>query len=167
MTSEASADNQTRYARLLALAGKVIAHSIVIGLVIALTTAYFNFRATSRAAIDADFTLLKNSSNDLNPILAKYSARALKGAPIDEDTATKFQTLLLTLRNQSDAIAKRDHHVAPEADQFVQSLLKLRRAADAVTGPLNGKSFVEATAGYLKAENDLKGKISERQSSFF
>jgi hypothetical protein len=145
----------------------VFAAGAVGGIIVALITTYVNVKLQTRTAIEADFTQFKSASGDLSDVLSEYAKQATGQGSISPDASGKFEKDMLTLFKVGDSIANRKPSLRSDFDEYEKHLLALKQAADQFKGPLDAKTFVEATSSYLESEDQFKDKINHEQSGYF
>jgi hypothetical protein len=142
----------------------VLAASAVGAIVGASITAFVNVSLQSRSAVESDFTQFKTVSTDLFELLSEYSKQATGNGVLPADISEKLNRDMLALFKVGKSISVRNPSLKPDFDTYEQKLLALKKAADGFSGPIDAKSFVEATSAYLDAEDEFKQRVSSEQS---
>jgi uncharacterized membrane-anchored protein YhcB (DUF1043 family) len=136
-----------------------------VGLVIgALVTDYSSFRASNREAVKKQIEASEKADHDMNSILQKFADKALGKTAT---TADDLQALKSSVQD-SYAVAERLKNHFPDAgkevDQFADALVRLQKSAEILSGPANGRDFVESVSKYYATKKLLSERIADAQT---
>jgi tRNA A37 N6-isopentenylltransferase MiaA len=130
----------------------------------ALVTDYSSFRAANREIVKKQIEASEKAEQDMNSILQKFADKAL-GKRLT--TADDLQTLKLSVKDSFAAAERLKTHfpdAAKEVDQFSDALVKLQKSAENLSGPANGKDFVESVSKYYATKKILGERIAAAQT---
>lgn len=106
------------------------------------------------------------ADQDMIEILRKFANKANgKGSTTDEDLKALKASVTKSYLVAS-AVSSRMPTVRAEFDTFANALIELQKSAERLTGPGDGKAFVEAVSAYDDSRRKLAGRISSMQTTW-
>ena len=135
---------------------------IVGGAITLLATNFFGFHDKLFEA-NATFVSQGAEANEcIGQSLVKFSNVALGRGSFQKDDKLDFTSAL----NKADALKGAIPSLSPQVSDYTASLVRLKQASDRLTGPLTGKSFVEAVSDYAVARDNLATAAAKARSSY-
>lgn len=139
----------------------------VVGLVVGgLSSDYASFRAANREALKKQIGASEKADHDMNLVLQKFADKALgKSTTSPED----LQALKSTVQDSFAAAERLRNHFPDakhEVDEFADALVRLQKSAENLSGPANGKDFVESVSKYYATQKNLSSRIAGAQTKW-
>lgn len=150
----------TKISPLLAAIG-----GILIGAIGTVTTGYISAVNSEISSINEDIKKFQSASTELLQTLQAFADKARKGGSVNDEQQKVLTKEITALFGQADALAARDTGVATEFRNYSAALVRLRKTAETMNGPLDAKPFVEAVSQYSVA-SQLFVEAAIRSASF-
>ncbi|CAD7044657.1 hypothetical protein REJC140_03849 [Pseudorhizobium endolithicum] len=120
---------------------------------------YMDARGAYKESLTANYDSFNQASSGLEDSLREFAAIAQGLKPKTPEATVQLQSHLLDVLRVAKDLNRRLGHNEPVMTEFESATVSLMRAADRVTGPLDGKQMVEAVENYLFAEMQLRDAV--------
>ncbi|RYC31379.1 hypothetical protein D3273_13395 [Lichenibacterium minor] len=136
------------------------------GAITLLATNFFSFHDKLFEGNAAFVSQVAEANEGIGQSLVKFSNVALGRGSFQKDDKLDFTSALNKADAKADALKSAIPSLAPLVSDYTASLVKLKQASDRLTGPLTGKSFVEAVSDYAVARDNLAAAAAKARSSY-
>jgi hypothetical protein len=128
---------------------------------------YSGFRSDQRELLKQEFSQVLEQSKLISKQLSLLSGVAKGDVRADPAFAEMLGDNVRNLFADANLVTRRIPETKPEFDQYSSSMITLVRAAEQLSGPENGRPFVEAVSQYLAAEDAFEAAVSKAQGTYF
>lgn len=124
------------------------------------------WRTANRTFLITQAEASQKADEELIDILRKFSNKALgKMVTTEEDLQTLHAGVTKSYMIAS-ALSERLPELKADFDQYAASLITLQKSAEKLSGPLDGKPFVEAVSSYADTRKTFESRVAKMQSSW-
>jgi hypothetical protein len=129
-------------------------------------TDFFKFREAARASVQSDFEKIQSADAEMLNILGKFSNKALGIGPTTTDDLEALKKNVNLVLQYSEQLATRIPSLRNDFEQYADAMVEMQVQAQALTGPLEGKSFVNAVHMYLITKRTFLDKAIQAQRNW-
>jgi len=131
-----------------------------------LTSDYVNFRGNSRAIITDEMKTVQSVSQDISVLLQKFSQVALgKSSPNPTDIDLLGKRLII-LMSRVESLKNRIPESENQYVALTNSMIALKNSAENLSGPKDGKLFVESVSEYYAKKLEFERVVSRYQGTY-
>lgn len=126
---------------------------------------FFDYASVQRASITSMLGDIRQSGNAVEAAIPEV----MEVASTDGKFAQPIKSMndkLLELFQALDTVLEEFPEVAPEREQYVASLIRLREVASRVRGPLDAPQFIEAASQFRDARLKYEARVADLEPSF-
>jgi Na+-transporting NADH:ubiquinone oxidoreductase subunit NqrC len=153
------------------VAARKILHSIFLGLagfiVGFVTNDVVNFRTSQRELLKAEFSQTMETAKLVDKQLGLLSAVAVGNSKKNPELVKQLEDNVRALFADANSITKRVPKAKQHFDEYSDAMVQLKDAAENLSGPADGKQFVEAVSVYYVAKEHFEQAIIDNQGSYF
>jgi hypothetical protein len=146
-------------------AGLMALSSAVSGIGVYIAKDYFDFRTEQRAQERADSARLRDAQLALIGALQGY-ADVATGRKKEGPSFEALRKQVMDVYMLGDTIVGRVPEAKPSFANYADALVRVQSAAEQLSGPLDGKPFVEALSAALQAGTEFWAAVEASRSSF-
>lgn len=129
----------------------------------ALLTDFASWRTENREFLKSQVEATRSSDEELIGILRKFSDKALgRAATTDDDLKTLRASVSKSYLNAA-SLSARLPEVRTDFDQYANALTTLQKSAEKLTGPADGKPFVEAVSAFADKRHAFEQRVASVQ----
>lgn len=125
-----------------------------------------SYRSEQRQLLSAEYQEVQVASKKLLDTLQPLADAANGHSALREPDVQAFRKQVLMLHESAREVASRVPAVANKYDRYSASLISLKGAVEAMTGPKDAKNFVEAYADFVVAQEEFNQSIINEQRRF-
>jgi hypothetical protein len=131
-----------------------------------LSSDYVNFREYNRNVVKSDIEQLQSSSKAVQQQLALLSLTATGQKKKDPTDSAKLAETLRDLNDQVRELSVRLPQTKQDSETYSEAMVRLKKAADQMDGPLNAKEFVVATEDYFFKQQQFQNNLVAQQTKY-
>ena len=132
-----------------------------------LVSDFVNFRSDQRSLLKEEFHQSEETAKLVDKQLALLSAVALGQKNKDPAVVTDLSNNAMALFNEAAIITKRIPAAQVSFDRYSDAIVQLREAAVKLSGPKDGKAFVEAVSTYYSTKDEFDKIVVSSQGRYF
>ncbi|WP_439360718.1 hypothetical protein [Bradyrhizobium sp. DASA03007] len=125
---------------------------------------YASHRAANREAINKQIEASEKAEHDMSSILQKFADKALGKNTTTPDDLKNLKASVQDSFAAAERLRERFPDVTKEVEAFADALVQLQKSAEGLSGPANGKDFVQSVSKYYATRMDLSKRIAEAQT---
>lgn len=127
---------------------------------------FASWRSANRDFLKTQAEASQKADQELIDILRKFSNKALGKAPTTDDDLRTLHSSVTRSYKAASSLAERMPALKPEFEQYADALISLQKSAEKLSGPLDGKTFVEAVSAYADRRKKFEAGVAKMQSSW-
>jgi hypothetical protein len=130
----------------------------------ALLTDFASWRTENREFLKSQVEATRASDEELISILRKFSDKALgRTTTTDEDLKTLKASVSKSYLVAA-SLSARHPEVKTDFDRYADALTNLQKSAEKLTGPADGKPFVEAVSAFADKRHAFEQRVASIQN---
>jgi hypothetical protein len=150
-----------RWFRLHLVASLAVLASTVFGAIGgAALTDFASWRTENREFLRSQVEATKGSDEELINILRKFSDKALGRATTTDEDLRTLKASVSKSYHVAASLSARLPAVKSDFDQYADALTTLQKSAEKLTGPADGKPFVEAVSAFADRRQAFQQRVA-------
>jgi len=127
---------------------------------------YSGFRTKQIEASVSTVNASREADQKLNDLLVKFAQLAIAEGSVSADDRAEFNRLIYEVDQKAADVSTAYPSLKGVYLKYSDSLIDLKKAADALKGPKTGKDFVRAVANYSVARDEFRNTSQEVGGSY-